>query len=451
MPRGCVFLTSDITNMSRSTNAVELIRDSTAIPPCCEHGPALLFRRIGTESKNDGRSFYACSASRDRKKCRMFLWEDEASRSLNSKTWETVSRRVLPEASHPKLYKRYLALSRYPASQRIFCCQKLILQSEMKQHKSHSARVQITDAALRRPSHIINVDTSNTTKAQYFFRHDCVRFVTDLLRSRKYRHVVCIGTPTIHEHLREHCDDVDSLLLDIEQAYECFYSEDEFCWYNMFNHFFFRGSRAETALNRRLQEATSCAVLVDPPFGGRIDAIAFTLEKIRATARDPSALNIFLFFPYFNEKQICENMPTLRMLDYKVDYENHADFNETRAKGSPVRIFTDVPLSCIPLPSESYRYCEKCTRWVAMCNRHCDICGDCTAKDGGQYKHCNSCGSCVKQSHKHCDTCGSCRPEQHNCTASVLECFRCKKRGHKSKQCPEKSEGTPEMKKKKKQ
>lgn len=425
--------------MFYSSSAVELVQGNATNVPCCEHGPALLFRRIGTNGKNEGRAFYACSAYRDRKKCNMFIWEDEALKSLKSKTWQKASERALPSSSHSELHKLCLTMSQYPAFKRIFCCRKLQRRSEAKGHNTHSTRIEVTDTMLRRPSQIVTPDTANSSKAQYYFSSDCVKFVGNLLKVRRYEHVVCIGTPTIHEYLLE--NDMDSLLLDIEQSYEYFYNEDTFCWYNMFNHFFFRGNRAERALTRRLQDGTSCAVIMDPPFGGRIDAIALTLKKICATASDVLALNVLLFFPYFNEKHIGDSMPFLHMLDYKVNYTNHADFNETRAKGSPVRIFTDIPLSEIALPCETYTHCHKCDRWVDKNNKHCDICRNCTGKDGGRYKHCKSCGLCVKQSYRHCDECAVCRPPGHSCTQTGVMCFLCKRPGHKSQSCPERRRG----------
>lgn len=222
-----------------ATYATELITEITGIPPCCVHGPGLLFQRIGTASKNDRRKFYACSACRSRKECSLFMWEDEASQLPGSKTWETVSKRVVPRQSHEEIHERLAAALRYPASQRYFCCEKILLNSEVNKHKSHTNKVKLTDGKLRKPSQFIHADVTNTTKAQFFFTEECVLFIANLLRQLKYKHAICIGTPTIHEHLRQKCYDIDTLLLDIEQTYEQFYSVEDFCWYNMFNHFFF--------------------------------------------------------------------------------------------------------------------------------------------------------------------------------------------------------------------
>ncbi|KAL3213189.1 hypothetical protein MRX96_051751 [Rhipicephalus microplus] len=65
--------------MNFATSCVELLHDDSPNVPCCEHGPGLLFRRLGISGKNDGRPFYACSACRRRKDCPFFLWKEQAS------------------------------------------------------------------------------------------------------------------------------------------------------------------------------------------------------------------------------------------------------------------------------------------------------------------------------------------------------------------------------------
>jgi hypothetical protein len=47
---------------------------------------------------------------------------------------------------------------------------------------------------------------------------------------------------------------------------------------------------------------------------------------------------------------------------------------------SPVRIFTNIPLTRFLLPEEQYRFCEKCNKFVASLNIHCGKCNACTSK-----------------------------------------------------------------------
>lgn len=426
--------------MNTANNAVELLCDDSDRIPCCKHGPGLLFMRVGTCSKNDARPFYACSACRRRKDCNFFVWKDESSRC--TRDWNVVKKEVLPSFTHEQLYSRSLKLSGCKPVERYFCCRALLSKGEMnKHHLGHPFRNPISDRDLRRPSRLLHADTNNATKAQYFFDDSCVRFLVDTLRRLDFDSVVCLGTPSLYEHLREYAPDVRSVLLDIEQAYEQFYSPAEFCWFNMFNNFHFRGEPSETALRDSFVSGSRCAIVVDPPFGGLVDAVARTLERIvqEATSRGCKP-NVFWFFPYFNEKRITSAMPGLQMLDYAVGYENHEAFNASsgkRAKGSPVRIFTDVPLNKISLPKSDYVFCVKCDRWVGRHNRHCDLCNDCTSKDGGPYRHCDDCKVCVKDANEHCQLCDRCVPRDHNCQSEGITCFVCKETGHKSTACPQ--------------
>ena len=93
----------------------------------------------------------------------------------------------------------------------------------------------------------------------------------------------------------------------------------------------------------------------------------------------------------------------------KVEYVNHRAFKSgggAGKKGSPVRIFTNLPLSELALPSsEGYRLCGECEAWVSAANRHCSKCGRCTSKDGSRYSHCDACQRCVKPSWRHCPEC----------------------------------------------
>ena len=72
------------------------------------------------------------------------------------------------------------------------------------------------------------------------------------------------------------------------------------------------------------------------------------------------AASTMLFFPYFNEPQVAEFMPGLRMSDYKVNYSNHSGYRGGeggKLRGSPARIYTDIPLNQLVLPkTQGYKY-----------------------------------------------------------------------------------------------
>lgn len=88
-------------------------------------------------------------------------------------------------------------------------------------------------------------------------------------------------------------------------------------------------------------------IITDPPFGGRTEPIGFTFEKIieryQRLNNRKDKIPIFWIYPYFMEPHISHTNLEFSMLDYKVEYENHAAFGKgpkARKFGSPIRIFT---------------------------------------------------------------------------------------------------------------
>lgn len=126
-------------------------------------------------------------------------------------------------------------------------------------------------------------------------------------------------------------------------------------------------------------------------------------------------------------------------------------------KGSPARIFTNVPLKDIELAkSQGYKYCETCEKFTFEENVHCIKCNLCPSKvktifyflsiiyqqfycvcpndfflkDGGYYKHCNDCIRCVKASYEHCNKCNQCHLKdtcQKRKGEDNLECLKKRK------------------------
>ena len=80
--------------------------------------------------------------------------------------------------------------------------------------------------------------------------------------------------------------------------------------------------------------------------------------------------------------QVVSCSPSLAMSDYRVTYSNHKEFSGSgRKQGSPVRLYTCLPLAQLELPeAEGYRRCRPCGRWVAKENVHCDLCKTCPSK-----------------------------------------------------------------------
>ncbi|KAA0725201.1 Zinc finger CCHC domain-containing protein 4 [Triplophysa tibetana] len=95
-------------------------------------------------------------------------------------------------------------------------------------------------------------------------------------------------------------------------------------------------------------------------------------------------------FPYFFESRILECFPSFSMLDYQVDYDNHALYKhgKTGRKQSPVRLFTNLSPKDIILPAdEGYRFCSICERYVSAGNKHCPRCNTCPSKHGDIVPH----------------------------------------------------------------
>lgn len=265
--------------------------------------------------------------------------------------------------------------------------------------------------------------------------------------------IVCIGAPRLHEMLKFNYSKlkIKSILLDLDTRFYSFHNrndETDFFHYNMFNNHFFAGIEAESKFHQFLRNDRNdrCCIFTDPPFGCRTEPLVFTLQTLSQTYSQINGshdiLPIFWVFPYFMEVYITKLMPEMEMLDYKVDYTNHETYHSGqngRKQGSPVRLFTNVPLYLIELPvTEGYRLCKKCKKWVARENRHCDRCKKCPSKNGATYVHCNLCEVCVKPTYKHCNNCWRCTQiEHHECNKyqMQLKCAICLQKGHNEVNC----------------
>ena len=104
-----------------------------------------------------------------------------------------------------------------------------------------------------------------------------------------------------------------------------FFGPEQFCHYNMFNNYFFGGKESKRTFKNFLSENQDekLIILIDPPFGGLIDAISHTLKIInkwwqKRNNKIEENIPIIWFFPYFHEARILKNFPDMKMMDYKV-------------------------------------------------------------------------------------------------------------------------------------
>ncbi|XP_054028294.1 rRNA N6-adenosine-methyltransferase ZCCHC4 [Dryobates pubescens] len=425
-----------------------------ASAPSCPHGPALLFVKT-SQGAEEGRRFYACSACRDRKDCNFFQWEDEKVSETRLAAREEYNRTHQPSRTHRQNVERYKNFIVLPLAKRRFCqeCQQLLLPAEWEKHSDHQLLCDISTAQLQSPSQLLYPLENKKTNAQYLFADRSCQFLLDLIIDLGFSRVLSVGTPRLHEMIQSKASKeedfrVRSLLLDIDFRYSQFYTEDEFCHYNMFNHHFFAGEAAHETCRRFLHQDNGERVIMvtDPPFGGLVEALASSFKRLMAMWKstekeDPVSqeMPMFWIFPYFFESRILEFFPSFTMMDYQVDYDNHALYKhgKTGRRQSPVRIFTNLTPRVIVLPAEEgYRFCSICQRYVSSGNQHCEICNSCTSKDGRQWKHCFLCKKCVKPSWFHCNNCNCCALPTHACEKAAAGCFVCGQAGHKRSTCP---------------
>lgn len=379
--------------------------------PECDHGPSVLFERVFSNKKMKTQ-FFACSAFRDRKQCPFYLLSNSKSDKSRPCVRKKSKYRPLRLINNPKA----------------FCstCQILLDDRE-----SHNNSHELTTDSLKKPSKLLTALDNSKSQAQFHFSQESVEVITKNVKNLDPSLVICIGTPSIFEELnKDCCDNFEVILLDIDHRLAMFHNK--FCHYNMFNHHFF-DQEGLALYQQQLGKHEKVVVITDPPFGGKPELIANTLrlikndfgikdnhcEKSQVTKYYPD-LSVFWIFPYYMEPQITKF--GFQMSDYQVSYNEEGRYrqghqNANRRKlGSPVRIYTTVPLNRIDLShlKDDYRLCQSCDKYVVLTNRHCHECGTCTGKNGGLYKHCYKCERCVKHSWRHCEICNRCTLPDHD-------------------------------------
>ncbi|XP_065181270.1 rRNA N6-adenosine-methyltransferase ZCCHC4-like isoform X1 [Sycon ciliatum] len=466
---------------------VEVFVDALDDAPWCPHGPTLLFERFYQE--REARRFFACSAHRKRSGCSFFQWADEkessAKRAMRMEIYQASRTAEVP---HSTLYSGVKAALEKPTKMASVCanCACTVPQKKDPAHKGHTVVESLPPADLLRPTKFLPALDDSKSNAQYLFAGKAVSCILGQLHGQGIRHVVCIGAPRIHEAItsarfskQAPLSSMSSFLLDWDRRFASFFSPRELQHFNMFNHHFFSGDTGLASLTKFLGKVSmsEVAVVMDPPFGGLARPLVACLEWLYALALEhckdaaestkeaPPTLNksasskrqlaTIWVFPYFLESQVVETMPSMKMMDYKVDYDNHPIFTSSGKKKaekrkSPVRLFTNINAGLLVFPAEEgYRLCKPCQKYVSAENQHCGKCHACTTKHGPTYVHCEACKACVKPGRVHCVTCKQCLPAQHDCTGGVADseegsaatampaCHRCGKTGHKRRHCPD--------------
>ncbi|KAG1651806.1 Zinc finger CCHC domain-containing protein 4 [Nymphon striatum] len=282
-----------------------------APPPRGKDCPTLLFEQYSIGSQQISRRFYACSACRDRKDCNFFFWGDDYDAIKKS---QECAKPILKEHDWQN---RLLQIQNYDASEIKFChtCDILLLKEEWQGHEeSHKIAESVN---LIHPSNFLSMFESNKKEAQYLFKDSSLKFLEQLVRKMGFTHILCLGAPTVHEKFLQN-NNVNSLLLDIDKRFVIMI---HICYFLLHT----------------------------------VEAITLDAKRFGIEAKDSNFLPTMLFFPYFHEKMVHEHFQSFQMSDYQVEYRNHKKFQngpQGRKHGSPIRIFTNISLSCIELPIE---------------------------------------------------------------------------------------------------
>jgi len=383
-----------------------LFGDKDSSNPRCAHGPTLLMER--GESR-----FYACAAYRSRKECDFYLTEGEALGQAKQMRIKASVKQMLEGKDHIVMYSKVQkAVEKKEEFNLCRGCDKVL-----EEESCCGETTLVTKQMLNRPSTFLMPKATDKKEAQHFFSSRTSEFFQETVSRLGFTDALCVGCPSVFEILPPA---TRSLLLDLDPRLQAFHPPEKFIWFNFFNSHAFHGEKADAVLQNFLINSEKLVVIIDPPFGAKTELIWESLDRLKRRAKMLSCsvtISFLWVFPYFMEKQVTSVAPELQMADYRVTYSKHKQFKEGKGeRGSIVRIFTNINLSKLVLPSsEDYHYCSPCKRWVASSNAHCEKCKACTSKDGRTYVHCNHCQRCVKPSYKHCQACARCKLPDHQC------------------------------------
>lgn len=413
--------------------------------PHCPHGPMLCWQY---DAGRRCRRFYSCAACRSRRQCRFWLSADSPLTQPQKQRWKReVVAETLPD-DH---------LARYNAAQQVvkkrdarFCrdCSSLVTDSEVEPaHQGHCLlHLFGPNSEVKPPDQLLSSITVNKCEAQFLFTGEVVEQLCHVISGTGVLGVLSIAASSIHHSLTSGVHTLPSFMLDIDCRYEMFYPPESMATYNLFNHHFFSHTGKQNYEKFIKSHGGNVAVILDPPFGGRLEPLALTLASIAedvgcslVAETEKRLMPVFITLPYFLERNLIRALPGFHMTDVRIDYTNHRKLSSTecggrRRLGSAVRLFTNLPPASVRPAGKQYRLCPPCHRWVHVSNRHCSHCNACTSKDGGEYQHCLKCARCVKSSWRHCDKCGRCSLPQHPpCTDTDSSLKPSRKRKNRSK------------------
>ncbi|CAL8139599.1 unnamed protein product [Orchesella dallaii] len=194
-------------------------------------GPTIMFER-------DGKRFFSCSAFRSRKLCPFYMTEEQ---------W-SVSKAEERKADHQRAQKR--------SPDGLSDVEEISNSKKMRTEK------------INHPLSFPN--QRDKGEAQYHFNEKTVQYFMNHFRSLEFDSVLCVGTPSLHQHITSsNQKGLQSFLLDIDDRFVKLY-QSRFALYNMCNHHFFHES---SKYQKFLASARKLAIVVDPPFGVKVELI----------------------------------------------------------------------------------------------------------------------------------------------------------------------------------
>ena len=308
---------------------------SLAENPWCAHGPTILFERIFSNIQTlNSIKYFACSAYRGRKECPAYFSVDDGTHCNVAKDkmfkWKA-NLSVDSNTIRPQIFKTFVYYCKS-------CCN--FIETTSNKHQGHDV-CKLTEMELAQPSlnNLLSSICTSTKEAQYHFSQDTLDILVNqfVLNGKQDIRVICIGVPLIHESLLNKSvkigeRSIRTMLLDIDVRLRPFYdasqhSSGTFCHYNMFNHFFFRESERKDYLTFLEEGSEDILVITDPPFGGKCELVGRTFNCIREDIMQlrnmKCKVDLMWIFPYYMERQILFEIPSIKMSDFQVCYQGN--------------------------------------------------------------------------------------------------------------------------------
>ncbi|VIO93674.1 conserved hypothetical protein [Brugia malayi] len=398
--------------------------------PTCSHGPCLLFERKGKTGETKEK-FFACAVYRSQKHC-PFRLNLSCKIISNNVLSNFGSLNVAMTSFCYAVIRKKVNLLRAKNEKVYYCA---TCNDVFSLPHTHPIIGPLGISSLRKPSQLFSAHVKNDSESQYWFTDESLTVIVNALEKSGCDGVLCIGTPTVFEHFQS-CkllrQKIKTFLLDIDARFVPFFRSSHFAVYSMLtNHFY--DPISITKLILFFGSVHRLVIVCDPPFGVFIEALKNSIEKLReqfftsTTGKlNNSWCKNIIVLPIFTGRRFL-NCNDFQMLDYRVCYKNHSKYK--RPEKSIVRIFTDLPLNEFDLSKDpSYRFCDKCVKFVIKTTLHCNFCETCSSDvmhflfklRFSQYsfnqanicEHCDKCGQCVKSTYKHCSLCSRCHLPQ---------------------------------------